>query len=72
MTKPQNDLTGALSVTDFLRRYSVGRTLFYRLVNSGALPVRKVGTKTLIRVSDAEAWAANLPVKQAANERVAA
>jgi len=50
------------TVADFLKRYSIGRTSFYREVNAGRLKIRKFGTASRVARIDAEAWAAALPV----------
>jgi hypothetical protein len=55
-----------LSRTDFMAQYRVSKTQFFRLVKSGALPVRRLGRAIRIRPEDAEAWAAGLPVGKAA------
>lgn len=57
----QADHTGALTIEGFRARYNIGRTKTYEEINSGRLPVRKVGAKTLISVADAERWLAGLP-----------
>ena len=46
---------GALTVAEYCAWSRIGRTKVYELINSGLLPVVKVGTKTLIRVSDGQA-----------------
>jgi hypothetical protein len=46
---------GALRFDEFLKRYGLGRTKAYELVNSGDLPIVKLGGRTLVRVEDAEA-----------------
>ena len=51
-----------ITVAEFLTRYSIGRTSFYREVAAGRLPIRKFGTATRIARGDAEAWAASLPI----------
>ncbi len=50
-----SDLHGALRFDEFLKRYGLGRTKAYELVNSGDLPIVKLGGRTLVRVADAEA-----------------
>ena len=55
-----------MTVGDFLARYSIGRTTFYREVAAKRLKLRKLGTATRIARSDAEAWAAGLPVREGA------
>ncbi len=51
-----------LTVADFCKHYSVGRTTFYREVAANRIPIRKLGSATRIARADAEAWAANLPI----------
>lgn len=52
-----------MKVADFCARYSIGKTSFYREVaKGGPLKLRKFGTATRIARSDAENWAASLPV----------
>lgn len=51
-----------LTVTDFLARYSIGKTSFYREVAANRIRIRKFGTATRIARTDAENWAASLPV----------
>jgi len=51
-----------MTVSDFLSRYSIGRTSFYREVAAGRLAIRKFGTASRVARKDAEAWADNLPV----------
>ena len=56
------DLPELMTVADFLARYSIGRTSFYREVAANRIRIRKFGTATRIARADAEAWAASLPV----------
>jgi excisionase family DNA binding protein len=39
---------------------NIGRTKLYELIASGDIPVRKVGTKTLIAASDLREWVEHL------------
>lgn len=55
-----------LTVADFLTRYSIGRTSFYREVQAGRIRLRKMGTASRIARADAEAWAKSLPVREGA------
>lgn len=52
-----------MTVGDFLSRYSISRTEFYRQVNANRIPLRKLGNASRIARADAEAWVAALPVK---------
>jgi hypothetical protein len=56
---------GAMSVPEFLRWASIGRTKLYSEVKCGRLKLRKAGAKTLILRSDAEAWLRSLPAAAA-------
>jgi excisionase family DNA binding protein len=55
----------ALSVEEFCRRYSIGRTKAYQELGAGRLRARKVGKRTLITEDDAEAWLSRLPALEA-------
>ena len=55
-----------MTVADFLSRYAISRTEFYRQVNANRIPLTKLGTASRIARKDAEAWAASLPVRQGA------
>jgi excisionase family DNA binding protein len=50
----------AYSVNEALEILSVGRTSFYRLATSGALPLAKLGKKTLVLSSDIAAFLTQL------------
>lgn len=56
------DMPDLMTVADFLARYSISRTSFYREVAAQRIRIRKLGTATRIARTDAEAWAAALPV----------
>ena len=51
-----------LEVADFLEMYRIGRTKFYAEVAAGRIQVKKLGSKTLIEINEAERWARTLPV----------
>ena len=53
-----------MTVADFLSRYSISRSEFYRQSNAGRIPLTKLGNATRVARKDAEAWLALLPVKQ--------
>lgn len=57
------DIPELMTVGDFLARYSIARTTFYREAKKpgSALKLRKLGTATRIARADAEAWAESLP-----------
>jgi len=48
----------ALSIEDFCARYAIGRTTAYTELKAGRLRPTKVGRRTIIAVSDADAWLA--------------
>jgi len=50
------------TVPEFLERYPMGRSTFYRLVKDGQLKLTKFGGSSRVAKADAEAWAAALPV----------
>ena len=50
-----------LTVPDFLTRYAISRSEFYRQVKRGNIPLLKMGTASRVKRDDAEAWAASLP-----------
>lgn len=56
------DTPELMTVADFLRRYSIGRTTFYREVAAGRITLRKLGIASRIARADAERWADSLPV----------
>jgi excisionase family DNA binding protein len=49
-----------LSIREFAVSYNVGRSTVYRLIGSGDLPAVKLGKRTMIRRTDADAWMASL------------
>ena len=51
----------ALSVSEFCRRYGVGRSKAYEEIKAGRLRAVKTGHRTLIIVDDAEAWLLSRP-----------
>lgn len=51
----------AFSIAEFGYRYAIGRTTTYQEIKSGRLKVLKVGRRSLITETDAEAWLAALP-----------
>lgn len=55
------DKKGAYSVNEFMSFASIGRTKLYQEINEGRLKARKLGAKTVILASDAEAWLNSLP-----------
>jgi len=50
-----------LEMNTFCDEYETGRTKAYEEIASGRLKAIKLGSKTLIRREDAEAWLKSLP-----------
>ena len=59
-----NELPELMTVADFLRRYSIGRTTFYREVAAGRITLRKLGIASRVARADAERWAGSLAVRE--------
>ena len=57
----QTTESGAFTVNEFLQWARIGRTAAYQQIQQGHLKTRKLGRKTLILRSDAEAWLNALP-----------
>ena len=53
-----------MTVADFLSRYAISRSEFYRQVGAGRIRLTKLNTASRVTRADAEAWLASLPVKQ--------
>ena len=51
----------AFAVAEFCDRYGICRDTFYSEVKRGRLRALKLGKKTIVLKSDAEAWRNNLP-----------
>lgn len=51
----------ALSVSEFCKRYAIGRSTAYGEHKRGRLAFKKVGARSIILASEAERWAASLP-----------
>lgn len=54
------DLPELMTVRDFLDNFRMGKTTFYRHVESGQLKIVKVGRATRVARSDAETWLRSL------------
>ncbi|MGY8704605.1 helix-turn-helix domain-containing protein [Bradyrhizobium sp. 18BD] len=52
----------AMSIAQFCERYGLCRTKAYDELKAGHLRARKIGTRTIIAVDDAEDWLRRLPV----------
>ena len=53
--------TLALDIKAVASALSVGRSTVYKLIGEGAFPTIKIGTRTLVRKSDLQAWLNSLP-----------
>jgi hypothetical protein len=51
----------AHTLSDFCRRYGIGRTKAYEEINAGRLKAKKNGRSTIITDEDAQAWLRGLP-----------
>jgi len=51
----------ALRIRDVCARTGLGRTTVYAAIKSGALKARKCGRRTVILMSDLDAWLGTLP-----------
>jgi len=56
-----NSDTGAFTVEEFLSWARISRTKLYEEIKEQRITPRKLGRKTLILRTDAEAWLNNLP-----------
>jgi excisionase family DNA binding protein len=66
--RPQPAPPRAFSITEFCRRYGIGRTNVYEQIAAGRLRAVKAGRRTLITLEAAEAWLAALPELQVTND----
>jgi excisionase family DNA binding protein len=51
----------AVSVASATKATGIGRTTIFALIRDGSLPAVKLGSRTLIRAADLEAFVASLP-----------
>lgn len=51
----------ALDIKAVAAAIGVGRSTVYKLIGEGAFPTVKIGSRTLVRTCDLEAWLVNLP-----------
>jgi excisionase family DNA binding protein len=58
MTDPVKE---AFAVKEFCARYGICRETFYGEIRRGRLRALKLGKKTIVLKSDAEAWCNSLP-----------
>lgn len=54
-----------MTISTFCDSYSVSRSTFYRLAETGAIKPVKIGRATRVSLEDAEAWFANLLLQSA-------
>lgn len=52
--------SGAISVSEFCRRLSIGKTFFYSEVNAKRISTLKAGRRTLVPVTEVEAYLSRL------------
>lgn len=55
-SQPEDAELGAMSVSEFCRKYRIGRTKFYEEINSGRLRAVKCGARTLVLNRDGRVW----------------
>jgi excisionase family DNA binding protein len=51
----------AFSVREFCARYGICKQTFYDEIHRGRISAKKLGKKTVILRTDADAWAKSLP-----------
>jgi excisionase family DNA binding protein len=51
----------AVSVASATKATGIGRTTIFALIRDGSLPAVKLGSRTLIRAADLDAFIASLP-----------
>lgn len=51
----------AYTISEFCKRYAIGRSSAYEEHRRGRLAFRKVGARSIILASEAERWAQSLP-----------
>lgn len=55
----------ALKVPDAVRVSGLSRSAIYEAMRTGAIPAKKAGRRTLIRLADLDSYLASLPAFQA-------
>lgn len=58
----------SVTISDACKLVGIGKTRMYELLNSGAIPGKKLGNKTLILKSDLDSFLANLDAYKAETE----
>jgi excisionase family DNA binding protein len=67
---PQDLRPGAMTIREFCAWSGIGRTAIYKQAKLGRLKLSKVGSKTLVRWEDAQAWLNALPAASVGQEVV--
>lgn len=67
MREHSNTLPIAVSIPEGARLTSLSKTTVDEAIRIGALPVRRYGNRTLIRVADLFAWIDSMPVGRPAS-----
>ncbi|WP_210035471.1 helix-turn-helix domain-containing protein [Methylobacterium sp. PvR107] len=62
----------AFTVQEFCELHKIGRTSFYKEIQTGRLEAVKVGSKTLITSAAAARWLADLPRSRSQSAHAAA
>ncbi len=57
------EMGGLLTINDFCKWASIGRTKLYAEMNAGRLMAKKFGSRTLIPRAEAQKWMEQLPTK---------
>ena len=58
---PEPDARAAFSVTEFCSWAGISPSRFYKEVKSQRLKIHKIGRKTIVKTTDANAWLDSLP-----------
>ena len=61
--EPFAEMGGLLTVNEFCKWASIGRTKLYAEMNAGRLMAKKFGSRTLIPRAEAQKWMEQLPTK---------
>ena len=61
--EPFAEMGGLLTVNEFCKWASIGRTKLYAEMNAGRLMAKKFGSRTLIPRIEAQKWMEHLPTR---------
>ncbi|TWG35789.1 excisionase family DNA binding protein [Acidovorax delafieldii] len=61
--EPFAEMGGLLTVNEFCKWASIGRTKLYAEMNAGRLMAKKFGSRTLIPRTEAKKWMEQLPTR---------